>query len=106
MLFIMITLEIFLFGLALCSTMSGLVTEAVKKTFADFDKKVGSPILAAICSVIVALAVCTMYIIFMDVVVTAKIVAAIVVFVVMSWIGSTVGYDKVRQAVESFGKKP
>ena len=101
----MITMEIFLIGLTLCSTMSGLVTEAVKKTFAEFDKKVGSPILAAICSVIVAIAVCTLYIIFADIVVTTKIVAAIVVFVIMSWIGSTVGYDKVRQAIESFGKK-
>lgn len=101
----MITFEIFLIGLTICSTMSGLVTEAVKKTFTAFDERVGSTALAAICSVIVAVVVCIMYIIFMDVVITAKLVAAIVVFVIMSWIGSTVGYDKVRQAIESFGKK-
>ena len=100
----MVTMEIFLLGLTICATMSGLVTEAVKKTFPTFDKKVGSTLLAAICSVIVALAVCALYIIFADVVFTAQVVAAIVVFVVLSWIGSTVGYDKVRQAIESFGK--
>lgn len=101
----MITMEIFLFGLTICATMSGLVTEAVKKTFTSFDKKVGSTILAAICSVIVSVAVCALYIIFANVAFTAEIVAAIVVFVILSWIGSTVGYDKVRQAIESFGKK-
>ena len=101
----MITLEIFLFGLTICATMSGLATEAVKKTFTAFDKKVGSTVIAAICSAIVALAVGILYIIFTDVVVTAKIVAAIVVFVILSWIGATVGYDKVRQAIESFSKK-
>ena len=101
----MITMEIFLFGLTLCATMSGLVTEAVKKTFTAFDKKVGSTALAAICSVIVALAVCALYIIYTNVVITAQVVAAIVVFVILSWIGSTVGYDKVKQAIESFGKK-
>jgi small basic protein len=98
-------MEIFLIGLTICATMSGLVTEAVKKTFAKFDNKVGSTLLAAICSVIVAVAVCVLYIIYADVVFTAEIVAAIVVFVILSWIGSTVGYDKVRQAIESFGKK-
>ena len=101
----MITLEIFLLGLTICATMSGLVTEAVKKTFTAFDKKVGSTLLAAVCSVIVALAVCALYIIYTNVAITAQTVAAIVVFVILSWIGATVGYDKVRQAIESFGKK-
>ena len=101
----MFTMEIFLLGLTICATMSSLVTEAVKKTFPAFDKKVGSTILAAICSVIVAVAVCLLYILFADMVFTAKLVAAIVVFVIMSWIGSTIGYDKVRQAIESFGKR-
>ena len=100
----MVTLEIFLFGLTLCATMSGLVTEAVKKTFPAFDKKVGSTILAAICSVIVALAVCALYILYAGVAITTQVIAAIVVFVILSWIGATVGYDKVRQAIESFGK--
>jgi hypothetical protein len=101
----MITLETFVLGLTICATMSGLVTEAVKKTFAGFDKKVGSTALAAICSTIVALAVCTLYILFAGVQVTAQAIATIVVFVILSWIGSTVGYDKVRQAIESFCKK-
>ena len=101
----MTTMEIFLFGLTLCATVSGLVTEAVKKTFTAFDKKVGSTALAAICSVVVALAVCVLYILYANVVVTAQVIATIVVFVILSWIGSTVGYDKVKQAIESFGKK-
>ena len=100
----MITMETFLFGLTLCATMSGLVTEAVKKTFTTFDKKVGSTALAAICSVIVALAVCAVYIIYTNVVINAQVIAAIVVFVILSWIGATVGYDKVKQAIESFGR--
>ena len=101
----MFTMEIFLFGLTLCATMSGLVTEAAKKTFTALDKKVGSTALAALCSVIVAVAVCALYIIYTDVVVDAQVIASIVVFVIMSWIGSTVGYDKVKQAIGSFGKK-
>jgi ABC-type bacteriocin/lantibiotic exporter with double-glycine peptidase domain len=98
-------MEIFLFGLTLCATVSGLVTEAVKKTFTAFDQKVGSTALAAICSVIVALAVCVLYILYTNVVITTQVIAAIVVFIILSWIGSTVGYDKVKQAIESFGKK-
>lgn len=101
----MITLDIFLIGLTICATMSGLVTEAVKKTFPKFDEKVGSTILAAICSVIVALGMCTLYIIFAGVTLTAQGIATIVVFVILSWIGATVGYDKVRQAIESLIKK-
>ena len=101
----MITMEIFLIGLTICATMSSLVTEAVKKTFTSVDKKLGSTLLAAVCSVIVAAAVCILYILFTGVQFTAQVIAAIVVFVILSWIGSTVGYDKVRQAIESFGKK-
>ena len=101
----MIAMEIFLFGLTLCATLSGLVTEAVKKTFAEFDKKLGSTAVAAICSVITSVAVCALYIIYTNVVVTAQVIASIVVFIILSWIGSTVGYDKVRQTIESFGKK-
>lgn len=101
----MFTLETFIFGLTICATLSSLVTEAVKKTFAGFDKKVGSTALAAICSTIVALAVCILYILVADVQITAQAIAAIIVFVILSWIGSTVGYDKVTQAIESFYKK-
>ena len=101
----MIEMEIFLFGLTLCATLSGLVTEAVKNTFTAFDKKVGSTALAAICSVIVAVAVCALYIIYTNVAVTAQVIATIVVFVILSWIGATVGYDKVKQTITSFNKK-
>ena len=101
----MFTIETFILGLTICATMSGLVTEAVKKTFAGFDKKVGSTTVAAICSTVVALAVCILYLLFAGVQVTVQVIAAIVVFVILSWIGSTVGYDKVKQAIESFYKK-
>lgn len=98
----MITAEVFLLGLTLCATMSGLVTEAVKKTFVEFDKKVGSTALAAICSTIVAIAVSVLYLLYTGITVDAQVIAAIIVFVILSWIGSTVGYDKVKQALESF----
>lgn len=102
------TLEIFLMGLMVVSTLTSFVTEAVKTIFTEHHWKYSANTIAGICAFVVALVVGICYVLFTGMAVTVQVVITIFVLVIMSWLCAMVGYDKVIQSIEQFksiGKK-
>ena len=84
--------------LAIASSLSSLITEAIKKTFGDHIN-VTNEILTAIVSVITSLLVCLCYVVLMDVTFTLKVGVYIVIIIVLAFISASVGYDKVTEVI-------
>lgn len=97
----MITLDIFLMGLLIVSTLTGVVTEAVKKMLDSTKVKYNSNIIAAIVAVVLAAGVGVGYTLIMGLGFSVQIIACIVALVFMSWLCSMIGYDKVVQIIAS-----
>ena len=96
------TLEIFLMGLMVVSTLTGFVTEAVKTIFTEHNWKYSANTIAGICAFAVAIVVGICYVLFTGAVVTTQVVIMIIALVIMSWLCAMVGYDKVIQSLEQF----
>lgn len=80
--------------------VTNLTVEGLKKLLNETTIKYSSNVLAAIMSVVIALAISVMYMIMQDVVFTPKIGVQIVAIMYLSFLASTVGYDKVIQMIE------
>ncbi len=88
-------------ALAIISILTSLTVEAIKKLLGD--KKYSSNLLAVIVAVVLTLAVSIGYIIFYSVTVTPQIIIIIIALVFLSFLASTVGFDKVKQMLEQLG---
>ncbi len=95
----MITFEIFLLGLLIASTLTGLVTEAVKKTLSDVNVTFPANVLAGLISLVIAAALGLAYIVLAAIPFDARSVVYLIALVFMSWLCAMVGYDKVVQAL-------
>lgn len=84
------------FILLLCSVLTGLIVEAIKKMVGDVQKP---NVLAAIVSVIVGIVIPTGYIILTHNQFNVDSVLYIVGIVGLSWLTSMLGYDKVMQTI-------
>jgi hypothetical protein len=91
----MIDLDIFLAGVMIASTLTGLATEAIKKIFAEHNVAYRANTIAGIVAFILAAALGSGYVVMTGMEFTAKIVVCIVALVFMSWLCAMVGYDKV-----------
>lgn len=91
----MITTEVFLSGLLIVSTLTGLATEAVKKMFAHTKVTIPPNLLAAIVSLVLSVAIGVGYVILSGMTFTATIVVCIVALTFASWLCAMIGYDKV-----------
>lgn len=87
-------------ALMIVSVITNLTVEGIKKLFDGTKVRYSSNVLAAILSVVVACAVCVIYLIMTDTVFTTKIGVEIVVLMYLGFLVSTVGYDKVVQMVK------
>lgn len=84
-------------ALMIVSVVTNLTVEGVKKLLNEANIKYSSNLLAAGISVLIAAAVCVIYIIMNDVVFTAKVGVEVAVLMYLGFLVSTVGYDKVVQ---------
>lgn len=98
----MIDFQTFLLGLLISSTLTGLVTEAVKKILAESNKSYRANTLAGIIALIVSALIGVGYVLLMAIPFTTQIIIYIVALVLMSWLCAMVGYDKVIQAISQF----
>lgn len=101
----MISFEIFLFGLLITSTLTSLVTEALKKLFSEHNKTVPSNTLAGVVSSVLSIAIGVGYVVMTGAYFTSQIIICIIAQVFMSWLCAMVGYDKVIQAISQFKTK-
>lgn len=95
----MISFETFLLGLLVISTLTGLVTEAVKKIITERDANYPANTIAGIVSLVVSAGVGVGYIILTSTIFTTQIAVYFVALIFMSWLCAMVGYDKVIQTI-------
>lgn len=87
-------------ALLIVSVVTNLTVEGFKKLLDGTTVKYSSNVLAAISSVIIACAVCVIYIIMNDIVFSLKVGVEIVILMYLGFLTSTVGYDKVVQMIK------
>ena len=98
----MISLEIFILGLLITSTITGLTTEAIKKVLTDYKIAYKANTLVGIIAMVISLAIGLSYILLMNIAFTSQIIVYLVALIFMSWLCAMVGYDKVIQTISQF----
>lgn len=96
----MVSLDVFLSGLMLVSTLTGVTTEGVKKMLAG--RKIDYNVLTGIVALVLSCGVGIGYVILSKLTFTAEIIVYIVGLVFMSWLCAMIGYDKIREAIKTF----
>lgn len=86
-------------ALLIVSLVTNLTVEGIKKLLDGTTVKYSSNVLAAASSVVISCAVCIIYLIMNDVAFSLKIGVEIVILMYLSFLVSTVGYDKVIQMI-------
>lgn len=85
-------------ALAIISGMTALTVEAIKKLLGE--RKYSANLLAAIVAVILTVAISVGYMVYYSIALTTQITVIIVALVFLSFLASTVGYDKVIQLIK------
>lgn len=100
----MMNFETFLSSLMLVSTFTGLATEAIKKTIPSFDLKYGSSVVAGIVSIVLSVGVSAAYMVINAVAISPTAIVYTLAMAFLSWLCSTLGYDKVVKVITQFKK--
>lgn len=93
------SLELFLLGLMIVSIFTGLFTEGIKMLLEDMKVKYHSNILAGGVAVVLSALVGAGYMILTETQINDKMAVYLIALVLLSWLASMVGYDKVIQAI-------
>ena len=91
--------------LALISALTTLTVEGIKKLLDEKQIHYSSNILAVVVAFILTLIGSILYIVYFSVPVTAQVIVVIICLVFLSFLTSTVGYDKIKQLIEQLTKK-
>ena len=87
-------------ALLVVSLLTNLTVEGIKKLLDGTTTKYSSNVLAAIIAILIAGVVCAVYLIMGDIAFSLKIGVEVVILMYLSFLVSTVGYDKVVQAIK------
>ena len=98
----MIPFETFLLGAFIVSTVTGLVTEALKKILIEYKFNYHANTLAGAVAIVLSAAAGVGCITITGIGFTTQTVVQLVVLVFISWLCSMVGYDKVVQTIKQF----
>lgn len=98
----MVDIHVFLIGLLLTSTLTSLVTEAVKNILVEHNITYRANTLAGIVSVVLSIAIAIGYAVIASISVTPQFIVCVIAQIFMSWLCAMIGYDKVLQAIEQF----
>lgn len=93
------SLEMFLIVLLAVSVMTGLFTEAIKKTLDEMGWSYKSNLLAGCVAVILTCLVASGYMILTETMLNEKMAVYLIALVLLSWLCAMLGYDKVIQAI-------
>lgn len=96
--------EIALMLLLVVATMTGLVTEAVKKVLQEGNVSYKPNLLAGLVSVALSVGVGAAYIVLTESVLNARMGVYLIALVFLSWLSAMVGYDKVVQTIAQLRK--
>lgn len=98
----MVTIDTFLLGLMITSTLTSLVTEAIKKVLTEYGVHFKSNTLAGVISLVLSAAIGVAYATIASLEITAAFVICMIALMIMSWLCAMVGYDKVVQTIRQF----
>jgi putative Mn2+ efflux pump MntP len=98
----MVKFETFFLGLLVISTLTGLVTEAVKKIMIEHNVDYRANTITGLVSLVLSAAIGTGYIFITNIGFTAQVVVYLIALIFMSWLCAMVGYDKVIQTISQF----
>lgn len=84
------------------SLLTNLTVEAIKTLLNKKDVEYSSNVLAVITSVMLACASSAIYLVLNNIAFTAEIAIEILILVYLSFLVSTVGYDKVIETISQF----
>lgn len=87
-------------ALALISVLTSLTVEALKKIFDEKHINYSSNLLAVIVSTVLTIALCVGYVLYFGIPFTIQTVIIMIALVFLSFLSSTVGYDKVVQLLK------
>lgn len=87
-------------ALLIVSLVTNLTVEGIKKLLNETTIKYSSNVLAAVVAVLMSCAVCVIYLIMNDVAFTLKVGVEVCILMYLSFLTSTVGYDKVIQMIQ------
>lgn len=90
--------------LALISVLTSLTVEGLKKILDEKGFTYSSNLLAVIVSAVLTVAMCVGYVLYSGVPFTIQTVIIMIALVFLSFLSSTVGYDKVKMLIEQLGK--
>ena len=93
-------LEIFLIALFAVSLFTGLFTEAIKKWLDERGNTYYSNALAGYVAVALSVVVSVGYVILTEAALNAKMAVYLIALMVLSWLSSMIGYDKVVQTIQ------
>lgn len=91
-------------ALAVISVLTSLTVQAIKKLLDEKGTPYSSNVLAALVAVALTMIVSVGYIIYMSITVTPQVIITAIALTFLSFLGSTVGYDKVIQLIKQLGE--
>ena len=93
------TIQIFLILLAIFATMTSLLTEGVKTFLDEMNIKYASNIVVLVAAVLVGGVGTVLAYLMLGLPFTLVNIICIPLMIVANWLGSMVGYDKIKQAI-------
>ena len=97
--------DLFVTALIAVSLLTSLTVEGLKKLLSDAKKTYKPNVLAAIVSVCWAVLATVLYVIYFNVEVTSQVIVTGIALVILSFLCSTCGYDKVIQTLKQITTK-
>lgn len=98
----MVSLEVFLLGLLVTSTLTSLVTEAIKKIMTEHGVAYRANTMVGIIALLLSVGIGSGYILLNGMTFTTQVIVCLIAQIFMSWLCAMVGYDKVVQAIGQF----
>lgn len=99
------TVQLFLVMFTIGSLISSLLTEAIKRWFANQEKEVSANMLAAINSVVIGIIGTVIYYILKGIPFNVVNITCMILMTAAIWVASMVGYDKVMQLIDQITNK-
>lgn len=96
--------EVALMLLLVVATMTGLVTEAVKKALQEGNVSYKPNLLAGLVAVALSVGVGAAYMVLTETALNAQMAVYLIALVFLSWLSAMVGYDKVVQTISQIKK--
>ena len=94
------TVQLFLVMFTIGSLISSLLTEAIKRWFANQEKEISANMLAAINSVVIGIIGTVIYYILKGIPFNVVNITCMILMTAAIWVASMVGYDKVKQLID------